>query len=54
MHFGHGTMSQIICIQVVFFWAKFYNKKRALPQEKRLFYEKIGPLLLHYEDLFIF
>lgn len=47
MHFGHGTMSQIICIKVVFF-------RRALPQERRLFCEKFGPLLPHYEDFFIF
>jgi hypothetical protein len=54
MHFGHGTMSQIVCIQVVCFWAQFWNKKRALPQVQRLFCEKIGHLLPHYEDLFIF
>jgi len=43
MHFGHGTMSQIVCIQVGFFWAKFCNKKRALPQVHKLFCEKNWP-----------
>jgi hypothetical protein len=52
---GHnGTMSQIACIQMVSFGRNFETKKRALPQETRVFCEKLGPLLPHYEDLFVF
>jgi hypothetical protein len=54
MHFGHGTMSQIVCIQVVSFGRNIATKEGPCPKCRGLFVKKIGPMLPHYEDLFIF
>jgi hypothetical protein len=42
MHFGHGTMSQIVCIQVVFFGRNFATKKGPCPKYRGFFVKKLA------------
>jgi hypothetical protein len=45
MHFGHGTMSQIVCIQVVFLGRNFATKKGPCPKYKGFCLKKNWPFV---------